>query len=226
MSQSEATHESSYTATIPPRERRLAGRLEGFGDIVFGFAVSECTLQLPTSNGHVDLEHPFALLAYFGTFAILASLWLIYHRMMSGTYRARGVDLFIAFAYLALVSLIPFGMYALTHTLSTLESARSALLSYLVIYATTTALAVVVFFRNLRRGYFFLSTEDRDHAWRSMLRSGVLCIMMSTAILLDLVVGPTSAGLFSILIVVAMRGALLRFPHAPSAARLRVIPPA
>jgi uncharacterized membrane protein len=218
--------EGSFSATLSERERRLAGRLEGFGDIVFGFAVSESALQLPTSNGHVDLEHPLALVGYFGTFAILASLWLIYHRMMSGTYRPRRFDLFIPFSYLALVSLVPFGMYGLTHAHSTLADARAALLSYLVLYALTTALATILLYRNLRRGYFFLSAEDLDHAWRTTMRVAVLCAMMSIAIVFDVTLGPSSAGVFTLLIVVAMRAVMIRFPHAPPAARLRIAPPA
>jgi uncharacterized membrane protein len=224
-SDSHDAHEGSFSESIPPRERRLAGRLEGFGDIVFGFAVSECALQLPTSNGHVDLQHPFALLAYFATFAILASLWLIYHRMMSGTYRPRGFDLFIPFAYLALVSLVPFGMYGLTHQHATISDARAALLSYLILYAVTTLLSSILLYRNLRRGYFFLSTEDRDHAWKTLMRSAVLCVMMAIAIVFDVTLGPSSAGLFTLLIVVAMRAVLVRYPHAPSATQLRVAPP-
>ncbi len=208
-----------------PRERRLAGRLEGFGDIVFGFAVSECALQLPITNGHVDIQHPLALFAYFGTFAVLASLWLIYHRIMSGTYRPTGIDLFFPFAYLALVTLIPFGMYGLRFSHTTVASARAALLTYLILYAATTALAAILAYRNLRRGYFYLSGDDRDRAWLVVLRQVVLCAMMCGAIVVDSLLGPSSAGVFTLLIVVAMRAAIVRFPHPPSAARLRVEPP-
>jgi uncharacterized membrane protein len=147
------SHDIAFSETLTPRQRRLGGRLEGFGDIVFGFAVSQCALQLPTSNGHVDLAQPFALLLYFATFALVASLWLIFHRLMSGTYVPVGVDLFLAFAYLALVSLIPYAMYAITHTTATtLAGARAAVAAYTAIYAAMTLISSILSMRNLRRG--------------------------------------------------------------------------
>jgi uncharacterized membrane protein len=182
-------------------------------------------LQLPLQQGRVDLSRPLALLLYFGTFAVLASLWLIYHRMMSGTYRPRGIDLFVPFAYLALVSLVPYALYGLSHN-ATLEGAQTALLDYLVLYSGMTALATILTFRNLRRGYIYLSAEDRDFAWLVFLRQAVLCGMMTTALVINKVAGPSQAGIFLLFIVPAIRIARLRFPHAPSAERLRLEKPA
>jgi uncharacterized membrane protein len=187
--------------------------------------VSQCALQLPLKGGKVDVTRPLVLLLYFGTFAVLASLWLIYHRMMSGTYRPRGVDLFIPFAYLALVSLVPYALYGLSHN-ETLEGARASLFDYLILYSAMTALATILTFRNLRRGYFYLSGEDRDFAWIVFLRQAVLCGMMTTALVLDDVAGPSQAGIFLLLIFPAIRLARWRFPQAPSAERLRLVAPA
>jgi uncharacterized membrane protein len=217
-------HDNAFSNTLSPRERRLAGRLEGFGDIVFGFAVSQCALQLPLRSGRVDLSRPLAVLLYFGTFAVLASLWLIYHRMMSGTYQPRGIDLIIPFAYLALVSLVPFALYGLSHN-ATLEGAQVALLDYLVLYSGMTALATILTFRNLRRGYFYLDAEGRDFAWLAFLRQAVLCGMMTTGLVINSVAGPSQAGIFLLLIVPAIRVARWRFPHAPSAGQLRLVTP-
>jgi uncharacterized membrane protein len=208
-----------------PRERRLAGRLEGFGDIVFGFTVSQCALQLPIVSGHIDIGNPIALLLYFGTFAVIASLWLIYHRMLSGTFKPAGVDLALPFAYLALVSLIPYAMYEIAHNSDT-QSARTSLFYYLAIYATMTSLSAVLTFRNMRRGYFYLDAGERDHAWLALLRQLVLCGMMSAAIVINAFAGPARAGLFLFLIIVAVRVARMLFPRAPSAARLRIQAPA
>lgn len=219
-------HENAFSATLSPRERRLAGRLEGFGDIVFGFAVSQCALQLPLKGGQVDLSRPLVLLLYFGTFAVLASLWLIYHRMLSGTYRPRGIDLVIPFAYLALVSLVPFALFSLSHNGTTLEGARAALLDYLLLYSGMTALATILTLRNLRRGYFYSNGEERDFAWTVFLRQAVLWVMMSSGLVLDIVAGPTQAGIFLLLIIPAIRIARWRFPHAPPAERLRLVAPA
>jgi len=217
------SHDIAFSETLTPRQRRLGGRLEGFGDIVFGFAVSQCALQLPTSNGHVDLAQPFALLLYFATFALVASLWLIFHRLMSGTYVPVGVDLFLAFAYLALVSLIPYAMYAITHTTATtLAGARAAVAAYTAIYAAMTLIASILSMRNLRRGYFYVSADDRRLGWASFVRGTVLCVIMAGAFAIDRVFGPSWAGLELLFIVPAIRIARMFYPEAPSAEALRI----
>ena len=220
-----ASHEVSFSATLTGRERRLAGRLEGFGDIVFGFAVSQCALQLPTDRGHVDIAHPVALLLYFATFALIASLWLTYHRLLSGTFAPSGVDLFVAFAYLALVSLIPYAMYGITHDVQDAANARLAFSDYAALYTTMTALSVLLSLRNLRRGYFFLSDDDRRSVWFSFLRQSVLVVMMLAAFGLDLAYGAPVAGIFLFGISPAIAVAKALFSRVPSAARLRIVPP-
>jgi uncharacterized membrane protein len=218
------SHEIAFSATLTPRERRLAGRLEGFGDIVFGFAVAQCALQLPTEHGQVDLARPLALIFYFLTFALVATLWLIFHRMMSGTYVPSGIDLFLAFAYLALVSLIPYGMYALNHGVPTVARARSAVGAYTAIYATMALLAAILSMRNLRRGYRHLGDDDRDYAWATFVRQAILFVLMAGALVVDRMIGPAWAGLDLLCIFPAIRFVLWRYPHPPSAEALRVAP--
>ncbi len=164
------------------------------------------------------------MLLYFGTFAVIASLWLIYHRMLSGTYKPVGIDLALPFAYLALVSLIPYAMYEIAHN-SDVESARISLFYYTAIYATLTALAATLTFRNMRRGYFHLDSDERDFAWFATLRLAAVCGMMICALTMDGFAGPATAGFFLLLIPVAIRLMRKLCPHAPSAARLRIEAP-
>ncbi len=217
------SHEIAFSATLTPRQRRLASRLESFGDIVFGFAVAQCALQLPTAHGHVDLAQPLDLAFYFATFALVATLWLIFHRLLSGTYVPSGIDLFLAFAYLALVSLIPFGMYSLTHGAPTLARTRSAVGAYTAIYATMALLASILSMRNIRRGYFYLRDDDRDHAWATFVRQAVLFVLMAGGLCLDRFFGPAWAGLELLCIFPAIRLVRWRYPRSPSASRLRIL---
>jgi uncharacterized membrane protein len=226
------SHEIAFAATLTPRQRRLGARLEGFGDIVFGFAVSQCALQLPNTDGHVDLAHPLALLLYFATFALVASLWLIFHRLLSGAYVASGIDLLIAFAYLALVSLIPYAMYGIAHgtpapsaPAETIARARSAVGAYTSLYALMTLLAAILSVRNLRRGYAYFDAEDRRLAWLTFLRQAILCAMMSGGLAIDRFFGPSWAGLELAFIGPAIALARL-VSRVPSSALLRAIPAA
>jgi uncharacterized membrane protein len=209
-----------FAATLSPRERRLASRLEGFGDIVFGFAVSQCALQLPTVGGHVDLGHPFNLLYYFGTFALLAVLWLTYHRLLSGPYKPDRPDLGVAFEYLALVSLMPYAMYSTAHAES-LASARAGVAEYAILFASMMGLAAVLGFRNLRRGWWTLDDHERGLLWTGFLRQCVVCVMMALGAVVDLTLGPTSASLAFFGIFIVIKLVRMRFKEPPRS----VLPP-
>lgn len=211
----------SFEATLSLGERRLASRLEGFGDIVFGFAISQCALQLPTANGHVTMLAPFSILLYFGTFSLVATLWLGFHRLMSGTFSPTGIDLFGAFAYLALVSLFPYAMYGITHTFANEAAARTALVQYAGLYAAIMAIAASLTLRSMRRGWYHTTPRDRDAVWTAFVRRVVLAIEMASALVLDVTFGPAIAGFFLFTIPVVVRVSRMRFAHAPS----RLAPP-
>ncbi len=168
-----------------PRERRPAGRLEA--------------LRLSIVRGHVDIGRGISLLLTFGTFAVIASPWLIYDRRLSGTYEPAGLDLALIFAYLALVSLIP--TYEIARNGNS-ETARTTPFYHLAIYATMTALSTITTFRNIRRGYFYLQPDERDFTWLTLLRRKVPCAMTTAAL-----------------------NTRRLFPRAPSAERLRIRAP-
>ena len=197
--------ESQYAATLPIRERRLAGRLEGFGDIVFGFAVSQCALQLPTVAGHADISHVISLIAYFGTFAILASLWLTFHALMSGCFRPGRIDTFLAFSYLALVTLMPYALYWTSHRQPTLDSARSAVGQYALIFALLLILAAIVTIRNLRRGWTMLDDDERIYQWRGIVRRVTLGTVIGLAFIGDLIFGPIAGSVMFMTLWIAPR---------------------
>jgi uncharacterized membrane protein len=199
----------SFVATLPALERRLAGRLEGFGDIVFGFAVSQCALELPTIRGHVDLSHPLALAFYFGTFALLASLWLTFHRLMSGPFRPRRIDLTLAFAYLALVSLMPYALYAISQQQATEEDARAAVGAYAALFAVLMAIAATIGIRNLRRGWWAMDGDERRASWIAFLRRAVLSVTMTIALIIDVLFGPTLSSIVFFTIPLSIRLAVI-----------------
>jgi uncharacterized membrane protein len=204
------------------RERRLAGRLEGFGDIVFGFAISQCALLLTNASGRVDISRPISLAVYLGTFALIVSLWLIYHRMVSAGFRPAGLDLFLAFAFLALVSLMPYAMYAQIHATASLQAATAAVAEYSLLYSVLMAIGATVNVRNLRRAWYDMNEPDRNRTWLAVIRQCILAAVMAIGLVVDLTVGPTWSGYIYVTIVLFMRIARSRFGRAPSAAKLRI----
>jgi uncharacterized membrane protein len=181
--------------------------------------------MLTNARGRVDISHPSALLLYFGTFATLAILWLSFHRIVSTAFRPAGIDLVLAFAFLAFVSLIPYAMYAQTHDVETVESARQAVGEYSALYALLAGIGLVFAIRNLRRGWYYFDEAERDRVWVWFVRSCVLCCVMAVSTVVDLVFGPAASGLTDTSLVVIVRIARLRFPHPPSAAKLRIAAP-
>jgi len=179
-------------------------------------------VQLPTTGGHVDIAHPADLLLYFATFGLLASLWLIYHGLMSGAFKPTGADLVLAFAYLALVSLMPYALYAITHDNDRLSHARAAVGTYTALYAIMTALAAILSMRNLRRGFYFVRGRERDRVWLAFLRQCTLCFMMSLALTVDLTFGPNWSIFVFMGMFAAVRAIRFLFPRAPTATALRL----
>jgi uncharacterized membrane protein len=214
--------ESAYAATLPPRERRLAGRLEGFGDIVFGFAVSQCAIQLPVLHGHIDLARIANILEYFGTFAVLVSLWLTFHRVMSEGFRPRGIDLFLAFAYLAFVPLMPFALYSLSHETESLAAARTAIAEYTILFATLLLLGATMVLRNLRRAWYVMSVEDRTFAWVAFVRRSGLALVLLLVLVIDVLVGPTQSSFIFPLMAVVQWVVRRVVRRAPTSTRLRI----
>jgi uncharacterized membrane protein len=218
--------EGSFAASLPARERRLGARLEGFGDIVFGFAVSQCALQLPVSNGHVSVLQPLNLLFYFGTFALLASLWLIYHRLMSEAFKPAGIDLFLAFAYLAFVSLMPYAMYSITHVQTDVADARvAAIAEYSSLYAAMMGLAATIILRNLRRGWWLADEQERNLTWLRFVRCCVVFVVMTGAFTIDLTLGSQAASLSFFAIFPAMLLIRRYASKVPAPERLRIAGP-
>ncbi len=193
---------------------------------MFGFAVSQCALQLPVTNGHVSVLQPLNLVFYFGTFALLASLWLIYHRLLSGAFKPARIDLFLAFAYLAFVSLMPYAMYSITHVQTGVADARiAAIAEYSSLYAAMMGLAATIILRNLRRGWWTADEQERTLTWMSFVRCCVVFVVMTSAFTIDLTMGSNAASLSFFAIFPAMLLIRRYSSKAPPAERLRIVKP-
>jgi uncharacterized membrane protein len=171
----------------------------------------------------VDISRPVSLAVYFGTFALLVSLWLIYHRMVSAGFRPAGLDLFLAFAFLGLVSLMPYAMYAQIHDTASLRAATAAVAEYSLLYSVLMAIGATVNVRNLRRAWYDFAEPERDRTWLAVIRQTILAAVMAIGLVVDLTLGPTWTGYTYVTIFLLMRIARSRFGRAPSAAKLRIV---
>jgi uncharacterized membrane protein len=104
---------AAFEATLTPNQRHLARRLESFGDVVFGFTISQLALQFSLPQVPSGLvAHGYSYAIYAITFAAIALLWLSYHQMLSATYAPLPLDLLVTFGFLGFTGLVPYAMYA------------------------------------------------------------------------------------------------------------------
>jgi uncharacterized membrane protein len=216
----------SFHDTLHAHDRRLALRLEGLGDVVVGFAMSQLVIQLPQAGQAIHARSAVQVVAYFGTFAVLVMLWLNFHRMMSTAFAPRRFDLFLAFAYLGFASLMPYAMnsvFAAMRDAATISDSASAYAigTYALAFSMTFLTSSIIWWRNLRRGWYHFEDEERNVAWRSTFRLTAIGIMMAVVLLIDIFAGPQRAGLsFALLFIPQVLARFFR--TAPSAAALRI----
>jgi uncharacterized membrane protein len=178
----------SFEATLTESQRHLKRRLEGFGDVVFGFAMSQLVYQLVVPNTPADLMHPARFLLYFGTFAALTALWFNYHRMLSGAFVPEGVDFILTFVFLAFVTIVPYAMHVYALFISHVSWIRPGIGVYLACAVGTAAPSCVIAWRNLYRGWAHATLAERRHAWLRVLRITPVASVLAFALFVDIAV--------------------------------------
>ncbi len=209
----------TYRDTLSEKDAHLARRLEGFGDVVFGFSVSQLALQLSLPQTPQALvDNPIRYFLYFATFAALAGFWLRFHRMLSGAFRPAPFDLVAVFFYLAFIGLVPFALYANAHFAmnGSLQGGRIGLAAYLLCILMLSLSSAAVQLRNFLRGYYFFDEAERRKAWESSVVSVAVTVTSAFALTVDLTTSVTGGGLaaFSIAVggAIARRVARRRVP--------------
>jgi uncharacterized membrane protein len=224
---------SAQTAeeTIVAKQRRLfvrgrdTSRIEYFSDAVFAIALTLLVLDI-----HVpEVKHPdtqllpavLALwptfLAYGLSFAIIALNWVFHHRKFRAIVRYDAGLIWLNFAFLALVALVPFP----TSLLSEYAPARVAVVLYALEVAMLSILQGVIWIYAKRRG--LLAHDIDDRLYRFVLRNnmaGPLIFLVSIPIAL-LAPDPTWAMWFWILdapaeMIAGRFGAKAKVPLTPT----------
>jgi uncharacterized membrane protein len=214
---------AAFEATMTPAQRHLAHRLESFGDVVFGFTISQLALQFTLPVRPEDLvAHASNYFVYAVTFTIIAMLWLSYHRTLSTAYVPTPVDIALTFVFLAFTGLTPYAMYAYIHFMNSLDGARYGLAAYLICGLGTLGSSTAVRARNYLRGSAFFDAADRLKAYRRLLITGAILPVFALVLVLDIVQGVTSATVWFFVLPVAVvlirrlvRTAPLLGPTAP-----------
>ena len=204
MQPRELTGAQVYAQSLPHAERHLATRLEGFGDIVFGFSMSQLALQLAVPQKPEDLvAHPIKYLIYFVTFAILVVFWLRYHRTLATGFRPERRDLILAFTFLAFMGLIPYAMNANLRFGMTANGSIYGFAAYLICWLVANSTALLLTWRNLGRAWNVLDESERNRLYRSTGTSAYISVLCAALLIIDLTAGVAPAGFLSFLFVFA-----------------------
>ncbi len=178
---------AAFEATLTPNQRHLARRLESFGDVVFGFTISQLAFQFPLPAHPQDLvANWYGYVTYAITFAAIAILWLSYHRLLSSTYAPTPINLIFTFAFLAFTGLVPSAMFAYLHFNRSLEAARYGFGAYMVCALGVTLTGTIVRARSYRRGAAYLETDERRVTFRRLVINATLLPIFGAVLVLDI----------------------------------------
>jgi uncharacterized membrane protein len=158
-------------------------RLEAFSDIVFGLSLAQTAIQLQVPDNVEQLTHHFLrYLVFFGTFALVAALWLAHYRMFRLAFEPEPLDIVLNFVFLAFTALLPYAM--LTNIKFSGEPFSLAL--YAAAFAGTSLPMMLLSLRGLRRRDPTLTTGERLTLWKAVLRNGcVVTAALVTLVLLN-----------------------------------------
>jgi hypothetical protein len=205
-------------------ERRLSERLVAFGDIVFGFTISQLALQLDLPHAPADLlANPIRYVVYAATFGFIALHWYLFHRLTSSCFRPTPIDLMAVFTYLAWLGLVPYALFAYVRFASRFDGvfdvtgARYGLGAFSLAWFGLVASALVIWVRNDRRCADVLPADARWPTRRRLIGTAASAVILGTIFSLDLFVGPQAAlpcfGLFALVPVGLRRYARTRRPE-------------
>ncbi|MBV8580705.1 MAG: DUF1211 domain-containing protein [Candidatus Eremiobacteraeota bacterium] len=213
---------TAFRERLAPDERHFVGRLEAFGDIVVGFSMSQLAVQFTVPSHGADLfAHPLTYTFFFGTFAIVSVYWMRYHRIMSTGFVPSRPDLFLAFAYLALVALVPYAMIVNLRFATNETDAAYSLAFYVGVFLALNTVNAALDLRGLRRGWDLLDEPARHRLWRQIVGSAVLIVFLGGALVADAFGGATAASSVIAVLAVALVVAR-RITPLPSPGLLRI----
>jgi len=159
-------------------EAHFKRRLEAFSDIVFGLSLSELALQLGLpANPQALVTSPLRYFIFFGSFALVCSLWMAHHRMFA-TFEPRRFTVFLNFVYLAFTVLMPFGMQALMK----FPQSPIGFGIYLACYGGTAASMWALLVIGSRDCGARLDEADRVRLARNVVRYAVLTAVMALSL--------------------------------------------
>ena len=91
-------------------DERLTGRLEAFGDLVFGFSLSLIAIRLDVPSRVEDIFEATRWLTVIATFALICRFWLEHYRIFRTHFVVGTVDMVVNFVFLFGIAVLPYAV--------------------------------------------------------------------------------------------------------------------
>ena len=152
------------------RDERLTRRIESFSDLVIGFSLALLALTLSIPPHIVDLwTNPWWLIAYFWTFAIVASIWYSHQRLFTLFFWPETFSIVLNFVLLSMVGLLVYFVQVFVHYHAALDQVWAFVAYFAVLGIAFIALGTL-YLHGARRRWAALDGEDRYVGFRQALR--------------------------------------------------------
>lgn len=167
-------------------DERTVHRLEAFSDIVIGFGLAQLGASL-TFDRTMTLD-PTGVIAFFGAFAIICSLWYFHHVLFERFFVPKGVPIVLNFLWLAIVVLLVFVATQLRNGFAH----RNLDLTYFGLYAAAYGILAIQTGIGMRvRGE--AAQEFRAGAIRNVTFMSLWSLIFVVCFVLVLMLAPTPA---------------------------------
>jgi len=164
------------------RAERLVRRIKSFSDLVIGFSLALLALTLSIPAHFIDLWlHPWWLIAYFWTFAIIGNIWFLHQRLFTHYFWPERVSILLNFVLLALVGLIVFFVQVFVRYKVEVDQVW-AFLTYFFVMGVALMVMGLLYLHGTRKRWDSLDADERFIGVRHSLRGIVGAGMMIGAV--------------------------------------------
>jgi uncharacterized membrane protein len=163
MNEIETNSNPHPTSDAAPRwsldqdQQHVIARLEGFTDVIFGFAIFTAAMNLKVPENARDLvDQKFEFFVFFCNFVFITSLWWQQHRIFAAYFKPTPMAIIGHFAFLGCTAMLsyPLQLYMQHH------KSLVVIQTYLAGFATVYFLQTLLIFMGRRNLQLLLTPEQ------------------------------------------------------------------
>lgn len=121
--------------------QHVLSRLEGFTDVIFGFAIFTAAMNLKVPENVKDLvDQRMEFFAFFCNFVFITALWWQQHRIFAGYFKPTPLAIILHFAFLGCTAMLSYPLQLYMQNHKSLVVIQTYLTGFAVVYFLQTML--------------------------------------------------------------------------------------